>query len=123
MAKVDFKKLQAFWYDLLKEAGFEDIEQDAKKKAEAERKATQRYGRMAPELRAAKEAYFRGMLQAFNAHEADLKDHVEQFVLKHYAAGVTITRIIAELNRLGRPRTRLAVRHIIRKYEKEWGVK
>lgn len=118
LSPEEFKDLQEFWYNRLKEEGFKDIE-----KVGEMRKASSLYRGIEFELIDQKERYFALMGHAVNDQETGFRSEIDRHIMTRHADGARIRVIVDELAINGTPRTRKSVRMIIRRYESAWGIK
>lgn len=123
LSKDEFKKLQEYWYKLLADSGFEDIEKFNGDELVLKQSANYCYRKNDMLSRIRKENYYTRIGQAVYENEAFFRNEVDRLVMARHAEGAAIKSIVEELLSLGTPRDRLTVRYIIRKYQMIWGFK
>ncbi len=117
-----FKALQKAWYQLLKDAGFQDAEKNIGDEMELKQHAAYPLRHLKSDLdRQSKEEYFNLLSQ--NIQDTEFVNEVDETVLVLYSDGKKIKEICAYLNEIGEQRCRAAIRFIIRRYEMKWGMK
>lgn len=115
-----FKALQKEWYRRAADSGFDDHESVIE--GEYELKDLRPYRSHEGELRKIRDIpYYDKLTDLVNAH--NFSDEVHKIVLTLCSQGKRIKFICLELKKMGTPRTREAIRFIIRKYEMLWGIK
>lgn len=139
----EFKALAAGWYDRLKRSGFADAEVEKGGRVHLKKWTSNAYGFVGyddgefDERRhlkkwktkaatahayVAKERYFQALAECVSSCSFD-RD-VDRYVLGRKADGATNIQIARELKDGGmRPRHRLSVMVIVRKYEHRWGIR
>jgi hypothetical protein len=126
MIKFDtpaFRDLQRTWYRKLKETGFQDLERLVH--GEPELSDLSQYPRVNHENR---EEYYRAL--SYHVANTEFDSKVDKLILTCHAEGVKAVKICEELALLGplwrrwnNERNRNSVRYIIRRYEREWGLR
>ncbi len=116
-----FKDLQAAWYGVLRESGFEDAEELVAGQLVLRQKASHPYRGADPLTRDCKEAYYNFVAQ--KVQETVFTRDIDRIILAMHADGKKIRHICDELESLGKRRCRGTIRYRIRVYEMRWGLR
>lgn len=117
----NFKSLQRAWYQRLKREGFQDAEELVAGELMLKQTAAHPYRGLDHLAIAAKEAYYRLMLQA--VQKGEFRSEIDRLILAMWADGHKICVICRALKAMGSSRNRHTVLYTIRKYEMEWGLR
>lgn len=127
LSKDEFKQLREYWYKVLEDSGFEDIEHlvgdNGFQTLALKKRADNCYRDISPFDRFMKEEYFRRIAQCVYDEQVYFRNEMDRFILMRHAEGAKIKEIVTELETRGTPRERAAIRFIVRKYRMAWGFK
>jgi hypothetical protein len=120
----EFKKLQKYWYTVLEQHGFKDIEKISNDNFVLVSNAKDCYRHNGDELlRKAKEDYYRLMTHAVESEHTVFKSEIDRYIMYRHSQGALIKEIVDELVGYGKKRDRKTVGNTIRRYEKLWGLR
>lgn len=117
---VEFRELQRYWYKILEDSGFKDIERFKGDELVLIETSSSIFRNTKKPL---KECYFHKMSSELNDEDTLFRNDLEKYVLHRHCEGAMIRTIVDELNTLGTPRHRHTIRHIIMRYQIEWGIR
>ena len=119
-----FKELREYWYGILKDSGFKDIERMANDDFVLINSAAGCYRHNGDDLlRMAKESYFRILTHITADDSTDYRSNVDKYIMVRHAEGASIKEIVDELARDGQRRDRKTVGSTIKRYERLWGIR
>jgi hypothetical protein len=119
----EFKALRDYWYQRLKDSGFEDIEYEHDYEPAIIRRSKEVYRRYDKKTIQSTKDYFRLITEAVHSDETSFRCEVDRYILTRYSEGARTVAIVHELKVLGMSRHRRNVLRIIRRYEKEWKIR
>lgn len=117
----NFKELQSLWDDILKDSGFIDIEENVGKDKELKQNSSNVYRSSSSIECEAKLQYHRLLSEC--AQKTEFDDEIDRFIMLKRAEGLKICEISDELKKIKQKNHRQTIRYIIRKWEKEWGIR
>ncbi len=123
MNSREFKALQKHWYSVLRDDGFEDIEELKGRQLVISQSCSSRFARLPEHIKQARIEYFNQILYFIYSENKTFRNEVHRYILMRYAEGARNKTIVQELKSRNTPLTRVAVRIIIRKYEMKWGIR
>ncbi len=118
-----FKELQKYWYSLLEQSGFKDIEKLVDGNLVLKTTSTIKHQRIDAFDCHMDAEYFRCLFHKINDKETTYRNEVDRVVMQMHAEGYKIKDIIDALKNMDVLRSRASVRFIIRKYEMLWEIK
>lgn len=117
--RPEFKERQAYWYDLLAQSGFKDIETNEQLKAHA----SDAYRNSPEPTRNAKCEYYLELSRLVKEKAAEFDEGIDYFVIYKLSLGLTQAQVLRELEGLGAARDKHTITYIRRKYEHRWGLR
>jgi hypothetical protein len=126
LSKAEFKKLQKHWYKLLKEHGFNDIEEMQGNQSviiEPSLYFHIKLSRTDTITFSQKQHYYTLLETNINNEKTVFRNEIHRYILTRHAQGARICTIVNELLQKGTPRERKSVRIIIRRYEMAWKIR
>ncbi len=123
LSKEEFRTLRAYWYNLIAESGFQDVEELKGDDLVLKQTASYCYRATTELSRHMKEEYFRCLSQNALDEFTVYRNHIDKHILIRYSEGAKIKTIVQELDELGLSRDRKSIKFIIRRYEKAWGIR
>jgi hypothetical protein len=112
----EFKEIQKKWDDVLESNGFNDIEQTIKNERVLKQQSTNAYRQAVDVVRQSKIEYYTVLGQKIAG--AQFENEIDKAVMEKRSEGLKIKEISSIINL-----HRQAIRYIIRRYEKEWGIR
>lgn len=120
-----FAELNKEWEEKLKEAGFEDAEEQVGGEKRLKQHSAYAYRRQecTQITRETKLSYFMLLAERVNS-ERKFDDESDRLIMTRTSEGWTIQEISTELKALGRRKfNRDTIRYIRRRYENRWGIR
>ena len=116
-----FKTLKRQWDEILKETGFEDIEDELGRLRQYSRGIYSRYGASNLVQLQAREQFWRRLTQC--VAQAHFDDKLERYVMERYAEGKKQIEIQERLEAIGHPKHRTTIYLIVHKWLTLWNLK
>lgn len=118
-----FRSLQKYWYKILEDSGFKDIEKLVNGCLVLKEIAPHSFWYMDSFECQMREEYYRTLVGKTQDENTVYRNDIDKKIMHMFADGIRIGAIVNTLKRDGTPRDRYSVRIIIRRYEMAWNIK
>lgn len=118
-----FRELQKYWYKILEESGFRDIEKLIGDELVLKQNSDHNGWFIDQFTREMNEEYFRTICEIVGNEDTVFRNDIDKIIMNMHAYGAKIINIVNTLKANNMTRNRASVRFIIRRYEIDWGLK